>query len=57
LTKFDAENREQTKRIPAVHRPVQLYSGRNGSSKELASETSVDTNASTGPVDPLIVIG
>jgi hypothetical protein len=57
LTKFDAEKSEHSNRIPAVHSPVQLYKGRKGSPVDSASCTSVATNASTGPVDPMIVSG
>jgi len=40
-----------------VHIPVHAYNGRNGKFIFSANFTSVATNARTGPVLPMIVIG
>jgi hypothetical protein len=46
-----------TSNIPDVHIPVQAYNGKNGKFNFSANFTRVATNANTGPVLPMIVIG
>jgi hypothetical protein len=44
-------------KIPEVQIPVQAYKGRKGRPCDSASLYNAATNASTGPVDPIMVSG
>ena len=57
LTKLDADVMEDRNKIADVHRPVQVYKGRNGRFVLLDNWTNAATNANTGPVLPIIVNG
>mmetsp|Transcript_14605 Transcript_14605/g.33777 ORF Transcript_14605/g.33777 Transcript_14605/m.33777 type:complete len:208 (+) Transcript_14605:1960-2583(+) len=57
LTRFEPEVMADRNRIAEVHKPVQLYRGRKGTSSARESSFKQVTKASTGPVEPIMVSG